>query len=132
MTIIIKTLINVDNLTPMEWIGAITAFAGFGLLVASGVSAPPLLGLSLMILAGVSGDFYTLVGKQSTDAVADTAFNFIKSMPMAFIVFLLWPYDWQWLTSGLLLSGSSGALASGVGYCSGRSFLLDCYFLQQL
>jgi drug/metabolite transporter (DMT)-like permease len=116
MTMIIKTLIDGDNLTSMEWIGAITAFAGFVLLVAPGVSAPPFLGLSLMTLAGVSWGFYTLVGKQSTDAVADTAFNFIKSTPMALIVFLLWPYDWQWSTSGLLLSGASGALTSGVGY----------------
>ena len=54
--------------------------------------------------------------KQSTNAVTDTAFNCIKSLPMALIVFLLWPYDWQWLTSGLLLSGASGSLESDVGY----------------
>jgi len=116
MTMIIKALIDGDSLTPMEWIGAIIAFAGFVLLAAPGVSAPPLLGFSLMTLAGVAWGFYTLVGTQSTDAVANTAFNFIKAMPMALIVFLLWPYDWQWSTSGLLLSVASGALASGVGY----------------
>jgi drug/metabolite transporter (DMT)-like permease len=116
ITMIIKTFIDGDSLTPMEWIGAITAFAGFVLLVAPGGRAPPLLGFSLMTLAGVAWGFYTLVGTQSTDAIADTASNFIKSLPMALIVFLLWPYDWQWSTSGLLLAVASGALASGVGY----------------
>lgn len=116
MTMIIKSLVDGDRLTSMEWAGAITAFAGFVLLVAPGVNAPPLLGFILMTLAGISWGFYTLAGKLSKDAVADTAFNFIKAVPMAVIVFLLWPYDWQWSISGLLLSGLSGAFASGVGY----------------
>lgn len=116
MTMIIKSLADGDSLTSLEWVGAITAFAGFVLLVAPGVNAPPLLGFILMTLAGISWGFYTLAGKQSKDAIADTAINFIKAVPMAVIVFLLWPYDWQWSISGLLLSGLSGALASGVGY----------------
>lgn len=116
MTMIIKTLIDGDRLTAMEWLGAIIAFGGFVALVAPGVSAPPFLGFSLMTLAGVSWGLYTLAGKKSQDAVADTAFNFIKALPMAVLTFLLWPFEWQWSTSGLLLSVLSGALASGVGY----------------
>jgi drug/metabolite transporter (DMT)-like permease len=116
MTMIVKSLVDGDSLTSVEWIGAITAFAGFVILVAPGVNAPPLLGFALMTLAGISWGFYTLAGKHSADAVADTTFNFIRAVPMGVAVFLLTPYDWQWSTSGILLSALSGSLASGVGY----------------
>lgn len=116
ITMLARSLIGGDKLSSIEWLGALTAFAGFVLLVAPGVTAPPVLGFFLMVLAGVSWGFYTLAGQESVDAVADTAFNFIKAVPLALLAFLLWPGDLQWTASTLLLSGLSGALASGVGY----------------
>ena len=111
---IVMSLVDGDSLTSVEWGGEITVFWGFVMLVALGVSAPPLLGFSVMTLAGISWGFYTLAGKHPADAVAGTTFNFIKAVPVA--VFLLMPYDWQWSTFGMLLPALSGSLASDVGY----------------
>ena len=76
------SLVDGDSLTSVEWGGEITVFWGFVMLVALGVSAPPLLGFSVMTLAGISWGFYTLAGKHPADAVAGTTFNFIKAVPV--------------------------------------------------
>ena len=54
MTIIVMSLVDGDSLTSVEWGGEISAFWGFVMLVARGVNGSPLLGFSVMSLAGIS------------------------------------------------------------------------------
>lgn len=116
ITMIVKSLYDGESLTGLEWIGAVTAFVGFVLLVLPGADTPSVLGFSLMTAAGVSWGFYTLAGKQSTDAIADTTFNFVKALPLSLVAFVLWSTESYWTVSGIAFAVLSGALASGVGY----------------
>lgn len=101
---------------PIEWIGLIVAFGGLVYLVLPGLSAPPLMNALLMAAAGIAWGFYTLRGKGSADPLADTAGNFVRSVPMAAAVALLFLPELHLSARGVLLAVLSGAVASGIGY----------------
>ena len=108
-------------LTKLEWLGMIVAFAGFVYLVSPGVSTPPIGGLVLMSIAGVAWGCYTVAGKGSSHPLGDTAFNFLRSTPLAIGLFLLGGFTYgtetfQTSTRGVLLAILSGAVTSGIGY----------------
>ncbi len=100
-----------------EWFGLIFAVGGLIYLVFPGLSAPPLVSSALMMFAGISWGFYTLRGRGgSTNALADTTGNFLRTIPM--IVLTALPFVSQIHSSpkGILLAVLSGAIASGIGY----------------
>lgn len=101
---------------PLEWIGLIVAFGGFVYLVLPGLAGPPLRSAILMAAAGVAWGFYTLRGKGSENPLADTAGNFLRSVPMVLIVGLFFISSIQLSTRGAVLAILSGAVASGIGY----------------
>lgn len=101
---------------PIEWIGLIVAFGGLVYLVLPGLSAPPLMNALLMAAAGIAWGSYTLRGKGSADPLADTAGNFVRSVPMAAAVALLFLPEIHLSARGVLLAVLSGAVASGIGY----------------
>ena len=70
-----------------------------------------------MIISGVAWGLYSLHGTSSRDALADTAANFLRTIPMVAGLFLLFVFQSPILsTKGILLALASGAFASGVGY----------------
>ena len=69
-----------------------------------------------MAVAGISWGFYTLRGRGSTDPLADTAGNFIRSLPFVLILCLLNLKNIHLSTNGLILASVSGAITSGLGY----------------
>jgi drug/metabolite transporter (DMT)-like permease len=72
----------------------------------------------LMAVAGIAWGFYTLIGRGSKHAMADTSWNFIRTAPLA-LVLVLWVLateDWHMTGRGIMLAVLSGALASGLGY----------------
>lgn len=105
-----------DRPKALEWVGLILAFGGLVYLVSPGLVAPHPIGTALMIGAGLCWAAYTLIGRGSTTPLADTAGNFIRTLPVAIVL----------LAAGLALQIPSplaalyailsGALASGVGY----------------
>lgn len=99
-----------------EWIGLAVAFAGLVYLVLPGLAAPPLISAALMASAGIAWGFYTLRGKGSDDPLADTAGNFLRSLPMVFAVGAVYFSAVQVSTRGAILAVISGAIASGIGY----------------
>jgi len=104
---------------PLEWIGLAVAVAGLVYLVAPGVEAPAPTGCALMAIAGVAWGFYSLTGRGSTNALADTSRNFTRAAPLALVVGLLAPVagaDVHVTREGVLLAFASGALSSGLGY----------------
>jgi drug/metabolite transporter (DMT)-like permease len=100
----------------LEWVGLVVAFSGLVYLVLPGLSAPPLTSALLMAAAGITWGGYTLRGKGSENPLADTTGNFIRSVPMVFIVALLFLPNLTASWRGVGLAVLSGAIASGVGY----------------
>lgn len=99
-----------------EWLGVALALLGLAWLVAPGLSAPPVASAALMALAGLAWGVYSLHGRGATDAVAETASNFVGALPVVALATLLPgpPRLLSW--SGCGLAVASGALASGFGY----------------
>lgn len=101
---------------PIEWIGLVVALGGLVYLVLPGLSAPPLKNALLMAGAGIAWGFYTLRGKGSADPLAETAGNFVRSVPMAAVLGLLFLANFHISARGVLFAVLSGAVASGIGY----------------
>lgn len=108
---------------PLQWAGFAIAFLSLGLLVAPGATAPSALGAGLMCLAGLSWAAYTLLGRGSRAALADTAGNFLRCAPLAagLAVAGLWAGGAS--VAGWAYAIASGAVASGLGYALWYSVL---------
>ena len=99
-----------------EWIGLIVAFAGLVYLVFPGLTSPPLISAVLMAAAGGAWGIYTLRGKGSTEPLADTTGNFIRSVPMVAVASLPFVSQMHVSSRGVILAVLSGSVASGIGY----------------
>lgn len=100
----------------LEWLGLSLAFVGLVYLVFPGLSAPPLASSLLMAAAGIAWGFYTLRGKGSDDPLADTASNFVRSVPMVILAALPFMSQIHLSARGVILAVISGAVTSGLGY----------------
>jgi drug/metabolite transporter (DMT)-like permease len=99
-----------------QLVGLAVAVSGLVVLLFPGLSAPPFIGSILMLGAGVAWGIYSLRGKQSGNAVAATAGNFLRAVPLAAIVsVILLPWA-QLDRAGIGYAVLSGAIASGAGY----------------
>ena len=115
-TMIIAALISGERPHLLEWIGLVSALGGLVYLVSPGLSAPPLARAALMTIAGISWGFYTLRGRGTTNPLADTTNNFIRSLPFAVVVSVVMMNQLHVSAKGFILAALSGAFASGVGY----------------
>lgn len=116
LAMILFGLVLGERPKPLAWLGMVMAISGLVYLLLPGVSAPPLLPAMLMAVAGFAWAVYSLHGKGSTHATADTAWNFVGTLPLALAISLFMHGQLQMQTAGILLAVTSGALASGVGY----------------
>jgi drug/metabolite transporter (DMT)-like permease len=105
-----------ERLAAAQWAGFALAALGLLALLLPGAAAPPLGAALWMIAAGVAWGLYSLWGRGSTDPVADTARNFVRSLPFALALLLLHLDGLAVDTRGLVGAVASGALASGLGY----------------
>ena len=116
MTMIGISISKGERPSRLEWVGLIVAVAGLVYLVFPGLSSPPLISAVLMAAAGVAWGIYTLRGKGSQDPLADTAGNFIRSVPMVALAVLPFVSQIHLSNRGIALAILSGSVASGVGY----------------
>ncbi|WP_369986647.1 DMT family transporter [Pseudomonas xanthosomatis] len=99
--------------------GMLLAFAGLVALLLPGAGAPASGSALLMVLSGVAWGAYSLLGKGSADALADTAGNFLRCLPWVVVLgALLMISDAHppLHADGVLYALGSGVLASGAGY----------------
>ena len=89
---------------------------GLVALLLPGLSAPPLGSAALMLIAGVGWGAYSLHGKQTLDAGAATAGNFVRSVPFALLLVTLCFKQSSITPTGLGYALCSGAITSGMGY----------------
>ncbi|MCL5126608.1 MAG: DMT family transporter [Deltaproteobacteria bacterium] len=105
-----------EHLKIGQVVGLIIAFGGLLILLAPGISAPPLYGSILMLWAGASWGIYCLLGKFAGDPILVTAGNFRRAgyFALGMSAALL---PWASIDRpGFWCAFSSGALASGLGY----------------
>ena len=101
--------------TSRQLIGASFAFAGLVLVLWPGAQTQvnPT-GAALMALAGLGWAAYTIIGKGSADPLANTAGNFLISVPI--VACLLLVQTTQITATGLMLGAVCGGITSGLGY----------------
>jgi drug/metabolite transporter (DMT)-like permease len=109
-------IVKGDRPSLLEWLGLILAFGGLVYLVSPGLVAPHPIGTALMVVAGLSWAAYTLIGRGSTMPLADTAGNFIRTLPVAIVLIAAGTALQIPSPLAALYAILSGALASGVGY----------------
>jgi drug/metabolite transporter (DMT)-like permease len=116
ITMILLSLVSGNRLHLTEWMGVTTAFIGFVYLVLPGVSTPSFIGFSLMTLAGIAWGIYTLKGRGSVNPLADTAYNFARTIPLVIILAFIAYQTAHVSSKGIFLAILSGGIASGIGY----------------
>jgi drug/metabolite transporter (DMT)-like permease len=105
-----------ERLLQRQLVGLVLALGGLVGLLLPGLSAPPLHGAVLMLVAGVAWGIYSLRGKGAGDPTRVTAGNFLRAVPVAAVLSLLM-LDYASLDrAGFWYAVSSGAVASGIGY----------------
>lgn len=116
ITMIVGGLRSGERPHPAQWAGLVLAFGGLAYLVAPGMTAPPLVGSTLMAVAGIAWGLYSLRGRGVRHPTSVTADNFVRSVPLVLVLALLFMQDLSLSPKGVLLAVVSGSLASGVGY----------------
>lgn len=96
--------------------GLLLAGAGLIGLLLPGLSAPPLHGALLMMVAGVAWGVYSLRGRGSSNATSSTAGNFIRSLPFVALLSFFMMSRFSLDMVGIGYAIASGAIASGIGY----------------
>jgi drug/metabolite transporter (DMT)-like permease len=100
----------------LEWLGLFIAISGLIYLVSPGITAPSLLGSVLMASAGIAWGVYSLRGRGATDPVGVTTDNFLRTVPFAVALILLWLSTLTITPMGFLWAAVSGSITSGLGY----------------
>ena len=116
MTMIAVTIFRGERPMALEWLGLVVALSGLVYLVFPGLASPPLVSSLLMAAAGMAWAGYTLRGKGSSDPLADTTGNFVRSLPFAAVIAVVYLPNLHLSTRGLVLAVLSGAVTSGIGY----------------
>jgi drug/metabolite transporter (DMT)-like permease len=115
-TMLVIGLWQGDRLTPAQWVGFALAVLGLLALLLPGAAAPPVGAALWMLGAGFAWGLYSLWGRGSLDPEADTAANFVRTLPFV-AALLLWHADALRIDAvGLGSALASGAIASGLGY----------------
>jgi drug/metabolite transporter (DMT)-like permease len=115
-TMLIAALRSGERPHALVWCGLCLALGGIFYLVLPGLTAPPLLRSTLMVLAGVSWGLYSLRGRRAIDPLLETTYNCVYSLPLAALAVVLLSGGLHLSAWGILLAVLSGALASGLGY----------------
>jgi len=105
-----------ESFLPRSWLGIALSMLGLFYLVSPGITGPAPLGAALMAVAGTAWGVYTLRGRGIADPLGATAGNFIRAVPLALLVSLLFIKDFHATPAGVALAIVSGALASGFFY----------------
>jgi drug/metabolite transporter (DMT)-like permease len=116
MTMILFGLVKGERPGMLSWTGIALAFGGLVYLLLPGVSAPPISNALLMMFAGIAWGIYSLAGKGVRNPINATGWNFIGTLPLVLISWLVFQADMLLSSKGVLLAVASGSLASAIGY----------------
>jgi drug/metabolite transporter (DMT)-like permease len=69
-----------------------------------------------MATAGVAWGLYSIMGRGVTHPVHATAKNFLRTVPLTLVVFILWFPSLAISAEGFLWAALSGSMTSAIGY----------------
>ena len=115
-TMILWGLRKGERLNTIRIVGFIVAVAGLVVLVFPGLSAPPLISSILMLGAGLAWGIYSLRGKGERNPAATTTGNFVRAVPFAAAISILFVRSAHVDLAGVTFAIISGAITSGLGY----------------
>ncbi len=105
-----------ERLNTIQIAGFIVAVIGLIVFLFPGLSAPPLVGSILILGAGVAWGIYSLRGKGEQNPVSVTTGNFVRAVPFATALGIIFA-PWTHLDlAGIIYAIISGAVTSGLGY----------------
>jgi drug/metabolite transporter (DMT)-like permease len=99
-----------------QWCGFAIALVGLVYLFLPGISAPPIVGALLMVLAGIAWGVYSIMGKKVLNPSQSTTENFIRASLITLLLSFIFLDDISMSREGLLLAIASGGITSGLGY----------------
>lgn len=105
-----------ERLHKQQLVGLAFAFAGLVGLLLPGLSAPPLVGSALMLVAGIAWGVYSVRGKGAGDPTRVTAGNFLRASLLAALLSVLSSSGYKPDIVGAWYAIASGAITSGLGY----------------
>jgi drug/metabolite transporter (DMT)-like permease len=109
-------LVRGERLSTAATAGLVLATVGVLVLLLPGSTAPPLGSALIMLLSGLAWGAYSLLGRGAVDPLAETADNFLRSVPLVLLLALPFVGQIRWDATGALYAILSGALTSGLGY----------------
>ena len=112
-----------ERVTPLGIIGWVITISGVVVLVAPGVTAPPVIPAAFMAFAGAAWGLYTLRGRGSQKPLQDTTTNFLVALPLAILISVILWHRASFTPRGVMLAAVSGSVASGIGYVAWYSVL---------
>ena len=115
-TMIVAALRHGERPGVREWLGWLVAAGGLVWLLLPGVTAPPVLGASLMAVAGVGWGLYSLYGRSEPRPLAGTAGNFVRVMLPVLILAASTTQMISLSPRGIALAILSGSVTTGLGY----------------
>ncbi len=116
LVMIAVNLLQGNRLSLFEWMGMAFAISGFIYLMYPELGSPTFLGFILMALSGMAWGLYTIEGKKACDALSQTTYNFLRTLPFALILFALFYQSIDVSAEGVFWAIVSGSVTSGVGY----------------
>lgn len=105
-----------NRLNKIEWCGFLLAFGGLIYLLFPGLSSPPIMSATLMLVSGISWGIYSLLGKGVKDPIIATAKNFLVAGLLSCFLIIFTKFNIDYTGEGFLLAVVSGAVTSGLGY----------------
>jgi len=108
LTMMIASLISGERPGVRVWAGYAMAVAGLLFLLSPGADAPSLSGALMM---SVAWGMYSLLGRGSSNALSQTAGNFLLTLPMSALMLLFSVHRLHGNADGIMLAIASGALA---------------------
>jgi len=116
ITMLTYALVKGTRFSFAQWFGFAMALVGLVYLFLPGISAPPLFGALLMVIAGVAWGIYSILGKRVINPTQSTAENFVRASIITSLLSLIFINNMSISTQGILFAIASGAITSGIGY----------------
>jgi drug/metabolite transporter (DMT)-like permease len=116
LTMVIAGLLQGERLQLWQCLGFALALIGMAALTLPTFSTPSALSALAMLSAGVAWGIYSLLGRQATQPLQNTASNFLRTLPMVGVLVAFTYPAWSMNSAGFLYALIAGALTSGIGY----------------
>jgi drug/metabolite transporter (DMT)-like permease len=105
-----------ERLDKQQQVGLALALGGLVGLLLPGLSAPPLVGSALMVIAGIAWGVYSIRGKRAGDPTRVTSGNFLRASLFSLLLSLVFISKSNLDIHGVWYAIASGAITSGLGY----------------